>query len=160
MQVGMMRGSPAPTEILLKVRILPASTSTEPAVAEGNALNPDRKVDGPFRRFFIDLEADPGAIEFTTTPDGNHHCSVEFVTFVYDRDGAMVDAIDTPVKANLTPARYLAVLHSGLPFHQEVSVPAKGEYFLRTAVHDKQTDRVGAVEVPVAAVANLAPLTR
>lgn len=49
--------------------------------------------------------------------------------------------------------------HVGLPFHQEVSVPVNGEYYLRTAVHDMETDHSGAVEIPVAAVAKLAPLS-
>jgi VWFA-related protein len=159
MEIAMMRGAPVPTEILLKARVLPASAGTEETVAEGNALNPDPKITGPFRRLLIDFEADPGAIEFTTTPDGTHHCSVEFVTFVYTRDGTMVDAIDTPVKSNFTPARFQTVLHSGVPFHQEVSVPVKGQYFLRSAVRDTQTGRVGAIEVPVDAVAGLPPAT-
>jgi VWFA-related protein len=157
MEVAMLRGAPTPTEILLKVRILPASAATEPAIAEGNALNPDRKVGGPFRRLLIDFEADPGVIRFTITPDGNSHCSLEFITFVYDRDGTMIDAIDTPVRSNFTPAKYQAILHSGVPFHQEVSVPVKGEFFLRSAVRDTQTGRVGAIEVPVASVTHLPP---
>ena len=46
----------------------------------------------------------------------------------------------------------------GIAFHQEISVPVKGQYFLRTAIHDMVSDRVGAVEIPVAAVARLEPL--
>jgi VWFA-related protein len=160
MTVAMMRGAPTPTEILLKTRILPAAGDPEPEVAKGNTLNPDPalKLKGPFRRILIDSEADPGALFFTTTPDGHHRCEVEFVTFVYNREGTVVDAIDTPAAANLTPERYAAILRSGLPFHQEISVPIQGEYFIRTAVHDMRTGRVGAVEVPVAAIANLPPL--
>jgi hypothetical protein len=48
--------------------------------------------------------------------------------------------------------------NAGMAFHQEVSVPVKGRYYLRTAIHDLNSDRVGAVEVPVAAVAKLEPL--
>jgi hypothetical protein len=40
-------------------------------------------------------------------------------------------------------------------FRQEISVPLKGEYYLRSAVHDQGSDGVGGVEVPVAAVAGL-----
>jgi hypothetical protein len=43
----------------------------------------------------------------------------------------------------------------GVPFHQEISVPAKGDYYLRIGVHDLRGNRVGAVEVPVEAVRNL-----
>jgi hypothetical protein len=40
MSLALMRGAPTPTEILLKERILPASTATEDNIAEGNELNP------------------------------------------------------------------------------------------------------------------------
>ena len=46
-----------------------------------------------------------------------------------------------------------------MAFHQEISVPVKGQYYLRTAIHDMVSDNVGAVEIPVAAVARLDPLT-
>ena len=157
MTVAMMRGAPGPTEILLKMRILPAGTAPEAAVAEGNAVNRDRKVEGPFRRFLLDSETDLGGLFWTVTPDGNRLCEVEFVTFVYDANGFMVDAVDTPVKIDFTPARFAALARTGLPFHQEVSVPLKGEYFLRTAVHDLRADRVGAIEVPVAAIGSKQP---
>src|SRR5580698_5667183 len=45
-----------------------------------------------------------------------------------------------------------------MAFHQEISVPVKGQYFIRTAIHDMVSDRVGAVEIPVSAVARLTPL--
>jgi hypothetical protein len=48
------------------------------------------------------------------------------------------------------------MMETGLQFHQAVSVPAKGEYFLRIGLHDLLVDHVGAVEVPVSAVKNLA----
>jgi hypothetical protein len=43
-------------------------------------------------------------------------------------------------------------------FKQEISVPVKGEYFLRIGVHDPATDKVGAVELPVAEVSKLPAL--
>ena len=36
----------------------------------------------------------------------------------------------------LTPADYNTLLAGGMAFHQEISVPVKGEYYLRTAIHD------------------------
>jgi hypothetical protein len=48
-----------------------------------------------------------------------------------------------------------AVVH-GLQFNQPISAPAKGEYFLRIAVRDRNRDHYGAVEVPVSEVRNLA----
>ncbi len=157
--VAMMRGAPLASEILMKVRVLPASSATEPAVAVGNTLNPDPKLKlkGPFRRFAVDLEADLGGLKFTRGEDGRYHCPVEFITFVYDREGTVIDAADTPMNANLTPERYATLARTGLPFHQEISVPLGSDFFLRTAVLDRGTGRVGSLEIPVAAVEKLPP---
>jgi hypothetical protein len=43
----------------------------------------------------------------------------------------------------------------GAVAHEEVDVPAKGEYWLRVGVHDLASDKVGAVEVPTAAIAGV-----
>jgi VWFA-related protein len=158
MQVAMMRGAPPATEVLMKVRVLPLGAKTE-AVADGNTLNPDPKlkIKGPFRTFAVDLEADLGGLSFATAPDGRYHCPLEFVTFVFDREGNVVNAVDTPISASLAPERYAALLRSGLPFHQEISVPEQGEYFLRTAVMDKRNGKIGSLELPITAVEKLPP---
>jgi hypothetical protein len=41
--------------------------------------------------------------------------------------------------------------------HLEISVPVRGETYLRIGVHDLPTDRIGVVEIPVASVSRLAP---
>jgi len=46
---------------------------------------------------------------------------------------------------------------AGVHYEQDVSAPAKGEYFLRIAVHDLNRDHYGAVEVATSAVRNLTP---
>jgi VWFA-related protein len=169
MNMALMRGGPGATEMLFKVRVLPANATAEDTVAAGNRLNPDpnaagnhslkEALKGPFRRYVLDFVADPGAVTFTRTANGNYQCAVEFVTFVYDRDGGLIATTGKTVRSDLTPPEYLATIRSAVPFHQEVSVPVKGEYYLRSAVHDLGSDRVGAVEVPVASVAGLTPLS-
>ena len=162
MSLALMRGAPMPTEILLKERILPASTATEDDVAEGNELNPAAKsaAKGPYRRYILDFSVNPGVIDFSATPDGNYIYTINYVILVYDRDGMPIDRAGRTARAMLIRARYLAILHTGVPFHQEISVPVKGEFYLRTAVHDLASGLVGAVEVPVAAVAGFSPHIR
>ena len=58
----------------------------------------------------------------------------------------------------LTPAQYAEMLKGNLAFHQQISVPVRGQYYLRTAIHDMVSDKVGAVEVPIVSVARLEPL--
>jgi hypothetical protein len=112
---------------------------------------------GPYRRYAIDFAADPRAILFKLSPEGNHQAAIRFVTYVYNRDGLLLTIVDDKASADLTPSNYLETLKTGVPWHQEVSVPAKGDFLLRIGVYDLGGDRIGAVEVPVAMVAALLP---
>jgi VWFA-related protein len=155
--MALMRGGPDQTQIIFKVRVILASAATEETVAERNHLNPDPKANakGPFRRYLLDFAADPRAIAFATGPEGNYHCAIEVVTFVYDHDGTLINSTATASRASLPPAAYVSTMRVGFPFHQEISVPVKGEYYLRTAIHDTDSDRVGAVEIPVGLIPSL-----
>jgi hypothetical protein len=39
-------------------------------------------------------------------------------------------------------------MQKGLQIHEEIDLPP-GEIYLRTAIHDITTDRVGSVEIPL-----------
>jgi len=157
MHLALMHAGPEPAQIVFSTQILPISTSTEDTLVPGNEGSKDLK--GPYRRYSLNFGVDPRAINFTTTPDGMHHGAIEFVTFVYDAEGKLINALGNPIRADFNHTLYLNALQHGIPFHQEVSVPAKGEYFLRIAVHDLQGDHVGALEVPISSVHNLPPAT-
>jgi VWFA-related protein len=157
MHAAMMRGGPDPTQIILKVRVLPATTVPEDKPAEGNVLNPNLKIQGPYRRYDIDYAADSRAA-ITQTPDGIYHLDVRFLTYVYDQDGNLINYADNSAHANLSPEIYAGILQRGLPYHQEISVPVKGQYYIRVGIHDLNGNRVGALELPVALVKDLAPL--
>jgi len=62
------------------------------------------------------------------------------------------------VIGDIDDARYQTIMADGVQFRQEVSVPVKGESFLRIGVEDLATNRMGVVEIPVATVAKLKPL--
>ena len=158
MQSAMLRGSPTPSQIVFKARVLPDSTAPTEAPAPDNHLNPALKNKGPYRLLNIDVAADANAMQFNPTPQATYRGAVEIVTFVYDLDGNVINSVYGTTTVNVTQANYARLLHIGLPFHQQVSVPAKGTWFLRIAVHDLTSDRVGAIELPVAAVKNLPPL--
>lgn len=126
----------------------------------GNRTNPDPKVtvNGPFKYYGVDLVPDPKSVSCLAGDNGNLHCAIEVATYVYNRDGQLLVTTSANVRSTLSPANYARMLHDGMAFHEEISVPVKGQYYLRTAIHDLNSDRVGAVEVPVASVAHLAPL--
>lgn len=161
MVTAMMHGGPDPAEILFKVRIRPAAAPPEETPLANNKTNPDPKVKvvGPFKEYGVDLVPDAHAVSCPLTPTGAHRCALEVLTYVYDRDGQLLITAHNAVSQALSAADYAKMQNSGMmAFHQEVSVPVKGQYSLRCAIHDLNSDRVGAVEVPVSAVAKLDPL--
>jgi VWFA-related protein len=160
MATAMMHGGPEPAEILFKVRIRPADTAPESEPLKTNQTNPDPKVkvQGPFKAYGVDLVPDPHAVSCRQEASGNRHCAIEVWTFVYNTDGQKLITASNRLYRYLTPADYNQLLVGGMAFHEEISVPVKGQYYLRTAIHDMVSDRVGAVEIPVTAVARLEPL--
>jgi VWFA-related protein len=154
MNLAMMRGAPDPSQIVFKVRVLPVG-DLEKKPAKGNTVSAGSGSKGPYRNYAIDLAADPEAILFTKADDGVYHSYLQFLTYVYDQDGHVINSQDDMVRSNLPPPAYARIMAIGVPFHQEISVPAKGDYYLRIGVHDLRGNRVGAVEVPVEAVRNL-----
>jgi hypothetical protein len=121
----------------------------------GNLAAP--KIAGPYRRYIVTFIANPKDMDCTATLDGEHHCVVEFLTYVYDVDGVLINTQTNGINAGFSPARYASFLKSPLTYRQQISVPAKGEYYLRLGMRDDNADHVGALELPVAAVAKLTP---
>ena len=125
-----------------------------------NQTNPDPKVkvEGPFRSYGVDLVPDPKAVSCEAEANGNRHCALEIWTFVYNDEGEKLITVSDRVRTMLTPDDYAALQTTGMAFHQQISVPVKGQYYIRTGIHDLTSDRVGAVEVPVATVSRLRSL--
>lgn len=90
-------------------------------------------------------------------PDGTHHCTLEFRTFVYDNEGTLLVGQFNGINAAIPEARFASVQSGNLKYVQQISVPVKGEYYLRIGIRDDASDHVGAVELPVAQVAKLPP---
>jgi len=147
MRVAMLRGGPDPVDIIFDAQVTLASTAPEAAVANGNTPSP--KALGPWRRYSILFGIDPHDISCPVTADAVYHCSLQSVVFAYDRDGVLLNMHNIALKADIPPARIAVFQHSGIHFRSEISVPVKGEAYLRIGVHDMTTGRVGALEVPV-----------
>lgn len=156
MRLAMMRGGPEPTEIVLATSIRRSTDATEDKPVAGNMPAP--KASGPYQRYTVVISVDPHALDCPAAADQSRTCSLDVATFVYDPDGALKNSVMTGLNARIPPDRVAAVLRSGIRFRQEISVPAKGESFLRIGVHDARSGRIGAVEVPVSAIAKLPPL--
>ena len=156
-RAAMARGAPTPEDILFKLRVLPASTQTEPQVAPGNELSSNGKVPGPYRRFDVDYASLPQEFSLEQQPDGRHTDKIEFLAYVYDIDGRLLNATGKIVALNLPPDGYRQFLQGSLQFHLEISAPTREETYLRIGIHDLNSNHFGVVEVPAAAVSHLAP---
>ena len=155
MRVAMMRGSPTPTEILMKVGVYPLTppTQTEDKPADGNILS--EKVQGPFRRYIVTYAINPGDIAFLRGSDGKIHADFDLVLFVFNPDGVLVNRRITSLHISSPLEEIKKNVAHGIQYNQEISAPAKGEYFFRIAVHDLHRDHFGAIEVATSEVKNL-----
>jgi VWFA-related protein len=154
---AMARGGPTPQDLLFKVRVLPASTTTETTVAPGNNLNPAHPPIAPFRRYLIDFASLPRELTFRLQPDGHRTGAIEYIAYAYDTDGRLLVGDGKTISLNLPPDKYAQLIRGAIAAHLEISVPTRGDTFLRIGIRDVPTNRFGVVELPVSTVSHLAP---
>jgi VWFA-related protein len=160
-QKSMYHGAPGATQVLYKVRIVPATGQDEDEAADGNRFEVRNAVGAkpPFRRYSIDYAAVPSDLTYTRSADGIYHGAAEFIALVYEANGSIVNALTKTIRISMTPRQFSALMRSGLPFHEEISVPVKGQFWIRTGIHDLNGDKVGTTEIAVALVKNLPALS-
>ncbi len=144
-------GAPPISEILFKVRVVPA-TNTAGSAAEKGAPEKNASsslgAEAPLKRYAVEYGIPGHALTFTGGPDGKEHAKVEFVALAYDLTGKRVNAVDQTVNLGLPAAEYADILRLGVPVHQELDLPA-GQFALRVLVRDMESMRIGALEVPL-----------
>ena len=151
MQSAMMRGSLSPTQVLFKV-IVAQTPGTELTPPSTNQPDP-KLMHPPYRHYAISYVIDVHGIDFNPALDSNYRGDFEYGVRVYNADGdEIVNSVSKTVSPILPPAVYKSMLTGGANAHQEIDVPATGDYFLRIAVHDLASDRVGAIEIPTASI--------
>ena len=156
MTAAMARGGPGATDILFTATVRPIGSESEPAVAPGNTVNENLK--GPYRRYAVQFGIDLRDLACPANAEGVHQCKLEVAANVYDVNGTLLNSAGGAIAADIPADHYGAVLRSGLRFRQEISVPVEGYSFLRIGVHEQSTNKIGTVELPVAAVSNLPAL--
>jgi VWFA-related protein len=154
-RAAMLHGAPTPQELVFVADVRPTNTDIESVLASGNQADP--KTSGPYHRYTSTFVVNPKDLTCEVVTDGQHHCEVEFLAFVYDSDGALVNMQMNDINASFSSEKYAAFLKKPLAYRQQVSVPVKGEYYLRLGLYDEIADHVGALELPVAAAAKLPP---
>ena len=157
-RLAVSHGAPAPSDIVFKAGVRPAASASEPTVASGNRLEAASHSRGPFRRYGVDFAALPSQFNLTREPDGRRSGKIEFSAYVYNASGELVNTTGSTVDLNLTEETYKRFLADATRFHLEISMPVKGESFLRLAVHDVNSNRFGVIEVPSLEFATLLPV--
>jgi hypothetical protein len=115
------------------------------------------KMHAPYQRYMIEFAASPRNVTFVHGADNLYHADLEFVTCLYDSEGVLLNTQSNTIRTDYDNKGMQEVLHGGIVFNQMISVPVKGDLFLRTIVHDTGSGHLGAVELPIAAIADLPP---
>jgi hypothetical protein len=150
LQSAMMRGALQPTQVIFHVSVAPAA-ATATALPPGN--NADPKMKSPYRLLTLSYNIDLNGIQFDQSPDGAYHGQFEYAVNVYDpADGKLINSSAMAAKPALPPAVYQSLLTGGAKVHQDIAIPAKGDYVLRIGVHDLTTNHVGAIEIPTSSL--------
>ena len=150
MKEAVQFGAPPPSDIPFKVRVIP---SGDPAASgftpkAGPAGDKAKELKPPLTRYLVDYMVDAHHFVFQKTPDGLEHARLEFAVLAYDDKGQVINLTRQAFGLDLSPATYAQILSSGFPRHQEIDLPA-GQIFLRIVVHDLDSSRAGATEVPL-----------
>ncbi len=155
----MMFGSPAATQLLLSVQ---ATAEEKPVNEPSQGTKPDSKLmkKPPYRRYNLVEVVDVHNVLFTSTSDGVRHGKFEFAALVYDSDGHLANSSSNRMSLDFPADRYATILDRGLRVGQTIEAPLKGDYFLRVGVYDANSDRVGAVEIPVSSLKSQQAMTQ
>jgi VWFA-related protein len=151
MHVAMQYGAPPPSQILFKALVVADARSSD-KLAEGNIVASKSKP--PYRLVTIAYAANPGDITMPAREDGTRHVDLEFVALVYDRDGKLFIQQSNRINVFARPEAVRDFLREGVRYQQQIAVPAKGEYYVRSGIHDLIGDKIGAIEIPASSIAS------
>jgi VWFA-related protein len=155
LRLAMTRGAPTPSEIVIKVGVLPINPANQPEdkPAARNTLAPSTH--GPYRRYSVNYLIDPTSLEFLRTNDGKIYSDFALIIDVFDPLGKLVNSTTEGLHVSTPLDQAQKMAREGIFKHEEISAPIHGEYFFRIAVHDLHRDRYGAVEVAASEVKNV-----
>jgi VWFA-related protein len=140
---AMVHQAPTASEVLFTVRALPSNAPFHDSPGQARtALTLPRK------RYTLSFNVDPHGLDMNTLPDGSSRAQMEFIAIVYGRDGKPLNRSDTAFAFHLRADQYSAAMQHGIPRQVDLDLPA-GHIFLRVAVHDLLSNRMGSTEFPL-----------
>jgi VWFA-related protein len=144
---AMQRGAPELSQVLFKVRALPASDALvhDETVTPGPAGEMAASLKNP-QRIMVDYWVNPEGLVMNTLPDGRRQVKVELTQVAYDREGIRLNYTDAGMEVDLTPANAEQAAQQGIHLRREIDLPA-GLSYLRMGVRDMLSGRIGTVEI-------------
>ena len=127
--------APTSTMVLLKVQVLPP--------------------DATHKTVRIDYAIDPQDVSFVDTPDKQKHVAIDLMAVAWDKDGKSGGESSDKIDTSVSLSSYENAMRSYIPAHQELEVKP-GKYTLRLGVVDRNTRRIGTVDVPLVVTAEQA----
>jgi VWFA-related protein len=145
-------GSPTKQDVLFVAQFRPEEQAEK--AGKEHPLDKDNFLAKPFRgggyrNYDILLAVNGRTLSLMPSVDGSYHGKIEVVTMVYDDKGQVVNSLETQAAIDPDGREYAGIMKNGAGLRQTIAVPAKGNFFLRVAVRDVPSDKVGTVEVPV-----------
>ena len=152
MKSAMLRGSPAVSAIGFRVHVKPEGGVRTIAAPEPTLKSRDDKatphLTGPVVHYTLEYVIRPSEIEFISSPSNLYRSDLAFSAIAFDADGKVLNSsvgvFDRPLSAQV----YQAVEREALHMRAGIDLPP-GKIYLRVGVHDLNTDKVGAFEIPL-----------
>jgi VWFA-related protein len=101
--------------------------------------------------YSIDFAVDLKDLNLRLDSDGLHKGNLNVSLIAYDRYGNIVSRKDHLIALNIKPDVYAVFENTGVQLHAEIAVP-KGNFWLRTGVYDRNSRKVGTMEIPLSSV--------
>lgn len=144
----MDRGMPSFSQLHYRVKVEPVAQQPLPDAARAGD-NPALK--GPFTRYRVTFQLEPGGLSLVPGPDGVRRGSVEVALIAYSQQGVSLNWQVRSVGLAIRSEQIAIAESSGIPLHFDFDVPA-GDVFLRTGVYDASTSKAGTLEIPLGAI--------
>ena len=104
--------------------------------------------DGTNKALRIDYRIDLNGVRFEDAADDQKRAVLDCMAVALDNKGNIAGQIANTMDASLRLSELAAFQRTGLPMHQELVLPP-GSYDLRIGVLDRDSQRIGTVNVPV-----------
>ena len=141
----LLRNMPNSTQILLRVRVLPAAAQPEP---DAKPAGGNTKLSGPLMRYRVNFSIRSTDVDLEPGPDGKYSGKIQLGLLAYDRDGNALNWAGGAMAINAGEETYAKIQQSGIPARLEIDLP-NTEVYLEAGVFDWNSRKAGTLEIPI-----------